>query len=98
MNCCWAATYSAFKELAPWLNPGSVATLRFGIVAIIMLCCWPWLPGITPRGRDLVRAILIGLATFVLAPRLQVAGVQLGSAADASVLLALEPLIVSVGA
>lgn len=63
-----------------------------------MLCCWPWLPGLTPRGGDLIRAILIGLATFVLAPRLQVAGVQLGRASDASVLLALEPLIVSVGA
>lgn len=98
MNCCWAATYSIFKELSPWLDPAGVATLRFGSSAIIILCCWPWLPGATPRGRDLVGAILIGLATFVLAPRLQVAGVQLGSASDAAVLLALEPLIVSVGA
>jgi drug/metabolite transporter (DMT)-like permease len=98
MNCCWAASYTVFKELSPWLNPGSVATLRFGISGLVMLCCWPWLPGLTPRGRDLARAILIGLATFVLGPRLQVAGVQLGSAAGASVLLALEPLIVSVSA
>lgn len=98
MNCCWAASYSVFKGLSSWLDPGSVATLRFGICGVLMLCCWPWLPGATPRGRDLVRAILIGLATFVLAPRLQVAGVQLGRAGDASVLLALDPLIVSVGA
>lgn len=35
---------------------------------------------------------------FVAAPRLQVKGVQLGQATDASVLMALEPLIASVGA
>lgn len=98
MNFCWAASYSVFKEISPWLDAGSVATLRFGICGILMLCCWPWLPGATPRGRDLLRAILIGLATFVFAPRLQVAGVQLGRAVDASVLLALDPLIVSIGA
>jgi drug/metabolite transporter (DMT)-like permease len=98
MNCCWAASYSVFKALSPWLDAGGVATLRFGIAGIVLLCCWPWLPGPAPRGRDLVRAIFIGVAAFVFAPRLQVAGVQLGRAGDASVLLALEPSIVSVGA
>lgn len=98
MNCCWAASYSVFKALAPSLDAGGVATLRFGFAGLLLLCCWPWLPGQAPRSRDLVRAVFIGVAAFVFAPRLQVAGVQLGRAGDASVLLALEPLVVSVGA
>jgi len=98
MNVCWAASCSVFKELSTWLDWSSMTTLRFGIAAVVLLCCWPWLHGSMPRNRDLFRAILIGVMVFVLAPRLQVAGVQRGKAADASVLLALEPLIVSIGA
>jgi drug/metabolite transporter (DMT)-like permease len=98
MNCFWAASYSVFKALSPWLDSGGVTTLRFGIAAMVLLCCWPWLPGAAPRGRDFVRAVFIGITVFVCAPRLQVTGVQLGKAGDASVLLALEPLVVSVGA
>jgi len=40
----------------------------------------------------------MGMIVFVLAPRLQVAGVQLGQASDAAVLMALEPLITSLAA
>jgi drug/metabolite transporter (DMT)-like permease len=40
----------------------------------------------------------MGVLVFVVAPRLQVAGVQLGKAGDASVLMALEPLVTSVAA
>ena len=98
MNCLWAVSYSAFKALSPWLDAGGVATLRFGLAGAILLLCWPWLPGLVPRGRDLVRTLVMGVIVFVLAPRLQVAGVQLGHATDASVLMALDPLITSVGA
>lgn len=98
MNGCWAASYSVFKLVSPWLDPGAVATLRFGVAGAVLLACWPWLPGAAPRGRDLVRAIFIGVMVFVCGPRLQVAGVQMGRAGDASVLLAFEPLIVSLGA
>jgi len=98
MNCLWAATYSAFKELAPWLDPGGVATVRFGLAAIILVLCWPWLPGLAPRGGDLLRTMGMGVIVFVGAPRLQVAGVQMGQASDASILMGLEPLITSVGA
>ena len=96
MNCLWAASYSAFKALAPALDASGVATLRFGLAAMVLGCCWPLLPGPVPRGRDLWRTALIGVVVFVFAPRLQVAGVQLGQAADASVLVALEPLVASV--
>jgi len=42
--------------------------------------------------------MVMGVIVFVGAPRLQVAGVQLGRASDASVLMALEPLVTSTGA
>jgi drug/metabolite transporter (DMT)-like permease len=98
MNCLWAVSYSAFKALSPWLHAGGVATLRFGLAGAFLLLCWPWLPGLAPRGRDLVRSVVMGVIVFVFAPRLQVAGVQLGRATDASVLMALDPLVTSVGA
>jgi drug/metabolite transporter (DMT)-like permease len=98
MNCLWAVSYTAFKVLAPWLDAGGVATLRFGLAGVILLLCWPLLPGAMPSGRDLVRTILMGVIVFVFAPRFQVAGVQLGQAADASVLAALEPLVTSLAA
>jgi len=98
MNCLWAGSYSAFKMLSPALDAGNVATLRFGLAGALLWLWWPWLPGAAPRGRELVRAVTMGLLAFGLSPRLQVAGVQMGRAADAAVLIALEPLIVSVGA
>jgi drug/metabolite transporter (DMT)-like permease len=98
MNCLWAASYSAFKAVSPWLDGGGVATLRFGLAGAILLLCWPWLPGLAPRGRDLVRTMVMGIIVFVCAPRLQVAAVQRGQATDASVLMALAPLIDSLGA
>ena len=98
MNFFWAGAYSAFKTLTPQLDPGCLTTLRFGLAAVALLLCWPWLPGQSPRGRDLVKTVVMGLIVFVLAPRLQVAGVQRGQATDAAVLMALEPLITSLAA
>ncbi len=98
LNVFWAGTYSAFKALAPHLDAGQVATLRYDLAALVLLLGWPWLGGTAPRGRDLVRTALMGIVVFVLAPRLQVLGVQRGQATDASVLMALEPLVTSVAA
>jgi drug/metabolite transporter (DMT)-like permease len=98
MNLIWASSYSVFKHLGAELPAGALATLRFGLSAIILLGLWPWLPGSGPRGRDLVRCLLMGVVVFCLAPRLQVEGVQRGLAADGSVLVALEPLVTSVAA
>jgi drug/metabolite transporter (DMT)-like permease len=98
MNCLWAVSYSAFKALSPWLDAGGVATLRFGLTGAVLMLCWPWLPGLAPRGRDLFRAMTMGVIVFVFAPRLQVAGVQKGQATDASLLMALDPLISAVAA
>jgi drug/metabolite transporter (DMT)-like permease len=98
MNVFWAGSYAAFKALAPYLDAGGIATLRFGLAAAMLVVVWPWLPGNAPRGRDLLKNVLMGLAVFVCAPRLQVAGVQRGQAGDAAVLMGLEPLITSIAA
>ena len=98
LNVCWAATMSANKALGPYLQPGGITTLRFGAAALGLLACWPWLPGRTPRGRDFGTSVLIGLLVFVLGQRLQVWGNELGKASDSAVLMALEPLLTSVGA
>lgn len=98
MNLFWAGSYSAFKYLAPQLDAGGVATLRFGLSALLLLAVWPWLPGRAPRGRDFWLTALMGVIVFVGAPRLQVAAVQRGQAGDAAVLMAFEPLITSLGA
>ena len=97
-NIFWGGTYSAFKDLKQWLNPGQVVTLRYGVAAILLLLCWPLMPGKSPRGRDLLKTVLMGLLVFVCAPRLQVIATQAGQAGDMSVLVALEPLVTTVGA
>jgi drug/metabolite transporter (DMT)-like permease len=98
MNVFWGASYTAFKVLTATLSPGEVATLRYGGAALLLAFCWPWLPGAAPRGRDLWRALFIGLFVFSISPRLQVLGVKLGQASDASVVVALEPLVTAVAA
>ena len=97
-NVFWGGTYSAFKDLKHWLNPGQVVTLRFSVAAILLGLCWPFMPGKSPRGRDLLKTVLMGLLVFVCAPRLQVIATQAGQAGDMSVLVALEPLVTTVGA
>lgn len=98
MNLLWAGSYPAFKLLEPYLNAGELVTLRFGIAAIAVGLLWAWIPGPAPKGRDLVRVVAMGLIVFVLAPRLQVYGVHLGKAGDASILVALDPLITTIAA
>lgn len=97
-NVFWSGTYSAFKDLKHWLNPGQVVTLRIGLAALLMLLCWRWLPGKSPRGRDLLKTCLMGVIVFVVTPRLQVIATQAGQAGDMSVLVALEPLVITLGA
>ncbi len=98
MNFCWAAVYSSYKIIGPGLLPGGIVTLRFGLAAICFLLMWPWLPGVAPRGRDLVVTCLMGVLLYVVGQRLQVYGNQLGTAGNSAVLMALEPLLTSVAA
>lgn len=98
MNVLWAAAYACFKLVAPVLDAGALATLRFGLSALVLLLLWRWLPGRMPRGLDLVRTAFLGVVVFCLAPRLQIAGVQAGRAGDAAILMAFDPVIASLAA
>ena len=98
MNFFWAAVYSSYKVLGQDLPTGGIVTLRFGLAAICLLLTWPWLPGPAPQGRDLIKTAILGLVVYVLGQRLQVYGNQLGTAGNSAVLLAVEPLLASVGA
>jgi drug/metabolite transporter (DMT)-like permease len=98
MNCLWAATLSAFKVLAPWLDGGGIVTWRYALASLACALLWVWFPGAAPRGRDLLRSAGVGLLVFCLGPRMQTAGVQMGQAGDAAVLMAFEPLMTAVAA
>jgi len=98
LNGCWAATLSVYKPLGVYLDPASIVTLRFGMAALCLLLLWPWLPGASPRGRDLARSVGMGALLFVVGQRLQVLGNHLGTAGNSSVLMGLEPVLTSVAA
>jgi drug/metabolite transporter (DMT)-like permease len=98
MNLLWAGTVSMYKYLGTFLDAGAIATTRFGLATLCMGMLWPWLPGKGPRGKDILRALCMGVIVFCLSPRLQIAAVQRGQAGDTALLIALEPLIVAVGA
>jgi drug/metabolite transporter (DMT)-like permease len=100
MNFCWAAVYSAYKligqELPAGAITGPIVTLRFGLAGLSLLFAWPWLPGPAPRGRALLGTCLMGLILYVLGQRLQIYGNALGTAGNSAVLMAFEPVVVSV--
>jgi drug/metabolite transporter (DMT)-like permease len=98
MNLLWAGSYPIYKVLSNYLSSGSVATLRYGFAAAFLLALWRWLPGRMPLGRDLGRIAVMGIIVFCVAPRLQIEGVHRGQAGDASLLMALEPLITALAA
>ena len=98
MNLVWAGTCPIYKVLTSQLDSGAIATLRFAMAALCLVAAWPWLSGKGPRGRDLVKALVMGIVVFCLAPRLQIEGVSRGMAGDTALLIALDPLIVALAA
>jgi drug/metabolite transporter (DMT)-like permease len=98
LNCFWAGTLSVYKALSGKLEVGGIVTLRFGVAALILGVCWPWLPGKSPRGRDLLKTMLLGVIVFVVGHRVQVYGNKLGTAGNSSVLMGAEPLVTSIAA
>jgi drug/metabolite transporter (DMT)-like permease len=98
MNFMWAASLSIYKALADYLQPGGIVTLRFGLAAVCLGVLWPWLPGKAPRGKDLLKTLLMGCVVFMLGHRVQVFGNKLSTAGNTSVLMAMEPLVTSVAA
>src|SRR5437016_2221367 len=98
LNFFWAAVYSAYKIVGQDLPTGAIVTLRFGLAGVCLLAIWPWLRGPAPKGRELLKTCFLGLLLYVLGQRMQVYGNNLGTAGNSSVLMAVEPLITSVGA
>jgi drug/metabolite transporter (DMT)-like permease len=98
MNFFWAASLSIYKALSEVLAPGSIVLLRFGMAALFLVVLWPWLPGAAPRGRDLLKTVIMGLVVFMLGYRIQICGNKLGSAGNSSVLMGMEPIVTSVAA
>src|SRR5690349_1865123 len=98
MNLLWAGTVPMYKYLVGIVDERMIPTVRFGMAAICIGAVWPWLPGNGPRGRDILRALAMGVIVFCISPHLQIIGVHRGQAGDTSLLIALEPLIVAVGA
>ena len=99
MNLFWGSVYAAYKVMGQESLPtGAIVTLRFGLAGLSLLLVWPWLPGPAPRGRDLFRTCGMGLMLYVFGQRLQVYGNNLGTATNSSVLMAIDPLVTSVGA
>jgi len=98
MNLCCAAVYSVYKVVGQVLPTGAIVTLRFGMAGLCLLFAWPWLPGPAPRGKDLAVTFFMGALLYVLGQRLQVYGNQIGTAGNSAVLMAFEPLTVSLAA
>jgi drug/metabolite transporter (DMT)-like permease len=98
MNFLWSATLSIYNALKPHLDAGGVVTLRFAGAALTLVLVWPWLPGRSPRGYDLLKTAIMGVVVFVIGHRLQVYSTQIGAAGDSAVLMGLEPLVTSVAA
>lgn len=97
-NVAWGGTFAIYKQVEPYLDYQGIVTLRFGIAAVGALVLWPMLPGLAPRGLDLLKAAAMGVIVFVIGHRLQVYGSSLGTAANSAVLMAAEPPMASVAA
>ncbi|MCX7872494.1 MAG: EamA family transporter [Verrucomicrobiae bacterium] len=97
-NIIWAGTLSAYKVLGEYLPAGTIVTIRFGLAGICMLPFWFLFKGNAPKGKDLLKTIVMGLLVFSLGHRLQVIGNNLGGAGNSAVIMALEPLLASVAA
>ncbi|MBL9136541.1 MAG: DMT family transporter [Verrucomicrobiales bacterium] len=98
LNAGWACMPTIATRLAGELGARQFVFMRYGLALVGLAILWPWLPGSAPRGRDLLRAAIMGIAVFNIGHILQVAGIQRSFASDASLLIALDPLVSSLGA
>jgi len=98
MSAFWGGSLAVVQAMSHYLTAGQIVTMRFGVAWLVLQVLWPWLPGESPRGRELARAAIIGLLVFVLGQRLQVWGNLLDTAANSSVLMCIEPLLAAVAA
>lgn len=93
LNCGWATMPTLATRLEDVLRPLEFVALRYAFALAGMVVLWPWLPGRFPRGWDFWRTCVMGVVVFCLGPLCQVGGIQKSQASDASILLALDPLV-----
>lgn len=98
LNVGWSTLPTFASRLQDALNPAQFIFVRYGLALAALLVAWPWLPGRLPRGRDFWLTCLMGVIVFTVGHALQIAGIQRSRASDASILLALDPLVSSLGA
>jgi drug/metabolite transporter (DMT)-like permease len=89
----WASSYIAMKVAVESMPVSVIVFLRYGIASAGFLCIWLFsgLPRL--QRRDWVWIVGLGVFNFALSPTLQILGVSYTQAADASVLIAFEPII-----
>jgi len=97
-NVLWAGTYSTIKMMMAHAPFFLITSLRYLIALAPLLLIAYWRHGLAMNHRDLLRCGIIGVATFTLTPALMYAGVDMSRAADAAIITAMEPLLVSIGA
>lgn len=98
LNCLWASVPTVATRLESQLGVVAFVFLRYAFAFAGLLLLWPWLPGRLPRGADFWRTVAMGIAVFSIGHLLQIGGIQLSQASDASILLAVDPLVSSLGA
>ncbi|MBI2345310.1 MAG: DMT family transporter [Deltaproteobacteria bacterium] len=106
LQTLWASTYVVWKMSSSLMPVGMVLVVRYGI-ALLALCsvvgCRRWMRGnsampapVPWRGRDAACIAAIGLLNFALGPYLQIVSLQMTLAADAAVIVALEPVVTAI--
>lgn len=85
-------------RLEDQLGPLEFVFLRYAFAFSAIVAVWRWLPGEMPKGRDFWRTALMGVLVFTVGHLFQILGMQRSQASDAAVVLALDPLVSSIGA
>jgi len=98
MNVVWGGSYAATKDLMSHGPFFLITSLRYLIALAPLLIVAYRRTGLRMSAGDLLRTAIVGVATFTACPFLLYAGVSVSRAADAAVLTATEPLLVSLGA
>jgi drug/metabolite transporter (DMT)-like permease len=92
----WAASYIGMKAAGDEMPVGIVVVLRYGLASagLLAAAAFTGLPRFSRR--DLVWMVFLGAFNFALAPTMQVASLRYTQAADVSILIAFEPILMVV--
>ena len=92
----WAGSYIGMKAAGDEMPVGIVVVLRYGLASagLFAVAAFTGLPRFSRR--DVVWVIFLGAFNFALAPTMQVASLRYTQAADVSILIAFEPMLMVV--